>query len=86
MDVERTYVKFARPTGTYVIYAILLFAFIVVPSWLLWQGKAPKHLDLHEDFYYLAGVFFGVYVGGRSWEKVKGLAGIVPPAPPSQPH
>lgn len=84
--IERAYVKFARPTGPYVVYLILLFAFIGVPAILLWQGKEPKHLDIHEDFYYLAGALCGFYVAGRTVEKVKGMmAGLVQPPPPASP-
>ena len=87
IGMERAYVKFSRPTGPYVIYIILLYAFVIVPSWLLWQGKPPHHLELHEDFYYLAGSFFGFYVGGRSWEKVKSMAAAMfQPQPQGQAH
>ena len=70
---EDPYVRRARPTFLYLMYAVIAFNFILVPilhmGIELW-GKTPfTPLDIPEELYWLFGSGYLGYAGARTWDK-----------------
>jgi len=62
------YVRRARPTFLYLVYAILLYSYLVRPA----MGQPV--LPLPEEIFWLFGSGILGYQGARSWEKKLGKA------------
>ena len=63
------WVRRARPTFLYIMYAVLVFNFILVPVFQLFINQPIAPIILPADLYYLFGAGFLGYVGARSWDK-----------------
>jgi hypothetical protein len=66
------YVRRARPTYLYLMYAVLGFNFILLPCLQFFTHTLINPIELPEPLYYLFGSGFLGYVGARSWDKRKG--------------
>lgn len=63
------FVSRGRPTYLYIMYAILVWNFILLPMIQLCAGSAPHPIDLPTDMYWLFGCGYLGYSGFRSLDK-----------------
>lgn len=60
----------ARPSFLYVIYAVIIFNYIILPLAAV-AGLTLPVLEIPETLWQMFGIGYLGYVGGRTWEKTK---------------
>jgi len=63
------YVRRSRPTFLYIMYGVIVWNFILLPSVQFVTDQPVSPIALPSDLYYLFGAGFLGYVGARSWDK-----------------
>lgn len=63
------WVRRARPTFLYIMYAVLVWNFMLLPVVQLLTTQPLSPITLPDDLYYLFGAGYLGYVGARSWDK-----------------
>lgn len=66
------WVRRSRPTFLYIMYAVLVWNFILLPIVQLLTTQPLAPIVLPNDLYYLFGAGYLGYVGARTWDKTKG--------------
>ena len=60
----------ARPSFLYVIYAVIIFNYIILPLAAV-AGLTLPVLEIPDTLWQMFGIGYLGYVGGRTWEKSK---------------
>lgn len=68
------YIKLCRPNGIYLCYAILGFAYLIIPIIQTIKNQPIVYPNLPESVDWLIAGMFGIYTGAKTFEKSKGVA------------
>jgi len=63
------YTRRARPTLLYIVYLVLIWNYVLVPTWQLATGQPAAPIELPEELFWLFGAGYLGYTGARSWDK-----------------